>query len=100
MRLVFISSVIATTVLRMTSAVKASTVAFIGIFSSFIDYYLNDGHRLNYLNRVLRSRRLARPNRSIPPAGQALGGHSPLLACIIELPYPLAPTGWEGSLGR
>lgn len=46
MRLVFISSVIATTVLRMTSAVKASTVAFIGVFLLFIDYYLKRLERL------------------------------------------------------
>ena len=41
MRFVFISSVIATTVLRITSAVKASTVAFISVFSSFMDYHLD-----------------------------------------------------------
>src|SRR5437016_9925176 len=73
MRLVFISSVIATTVLRMTSAVKASTVAFIGVFSSFMDYYFNVWNRLNYLNRPLRP---SRSNRSIRPTAR------------IPLPFP------------
>src|SRR6266550_1101326 len=67
MRLVFISSVIATTVLRITSAVKASTAAFIGVFSSFMVYYLN---------RLLRS---SRCDRSIRPAARIFADPLPFL---------------------